>query len=581
MTANAQLFVDESRPWFQPDAGWPPQLPKNLDFPRITLYEMFAESVKRFADEPAIWFLRSFISYRELSDAVDRLATSFRRMGLQKGDVVALALPNSPQYVVSYYACMKLGLIPTGVNPTYKPGEVLHELQLTGARTLIILDALYEALLAPIEKQHPVDRLISTNIVDMVKVSSLKKWLGKKLKKIPTGTVPRSHPFLDLLSTSAENIQADVASDDIATYIMTGGTTGVPKAAILSHFNCVANAIQVGEFMWMKEPGACMVGILPLFHSFGMTAVMNTVLHSGMFMMLFPRPPETEEMVKTICEVGVDGQTYFPGAEVLFQRIADFPHIERYPIAGKLKGCISGAGPLHRNVKERFEAATGAILVEGYGLSEASPVVSGGPLGTVETTGTIGIPMPGIDWKIMDIDTGTVELPPGESGELVVSGPTVMQGYLGNAAETALTIREMGGKRWLYTGDIGFMDKYGRVTLNDRKKQLIKVKGYSVFPTEVEHLMGAHEAILEVAVAGLPDGETGEAIKAWVVLKDSWKGKISEDDLKNWAKQNITHYKVPKYLDFSDEIPKSLVGKVLRRVLQESDPLYKAHRKST
>lgn len=581
MTANAQLFVDESRPWFQPDAGWPPQLPKNLDFPRITLYEMFAESVKRFADEPAIWFLRSFISYRELSDAVDRLATSFRRMGLQKGDVVALALPNSPQYVVSYYACMKLGLIPTGVNPTYKPGEVLHELQLTGARTVIILDALYEALLAPIEKQHPVDRLISTNIVDMVKVSSLKKWLGKKLKKIPTGTVPRSHPFLDLLSTSAESIQADVASDDIATYIMTGGTTGVPKAAILSHFNCVANAIQVGEFMWMKQPGACMVGILPLFHSFGMTAVMNTVLHSGMFMMLFPRPPETEEMVKTICEVGVDGQTYFPGAEVLFQRIADFPHIERYPIAGKLKGCISGAGPLHRNVKERFEAATGAILVEGYGLSEASPVVSGGPLGTVETTGTIGIPMPGIDWKIMDIDTGTVELPPGESGELVVSGPTVMQGYLGNAAETALTIREMGGKRWLYTGDIGFMDKYGRVTLNDRKKQLIKVKGYSVFPTEVEHLMGAHEAILEVAVAGLPDGETGEAIKAWVVLKDSWKGKISEDDLKNWAKQNITHYKVPKYLDFIDEIPKSLVGKVLRRVLQESDPLYKAHRKST
>jgi long-chain acyl-CoA synthetase len=174
-----------------------------------------------------------------------------------------------------------------------------------------------------------------------------------------------------------------------------------------------------------------------------------------------------------------------------------------------------------------------------------------------------------------------VELPPGKSGELVVSGPTVMQGYLANAAETALTIREMGGKRWLYTGDIGFMDQYGRVTLNDRKKQLIKVKGYSVFPTEVEHLMGAHEAIQEVAVAGLPDGETGEAIKAWVVLKDSWKGKISEQDLKNWAKQSITHYKVPKHVEFINEIPKSLVGKVLRRQLQESDPLYKAHPKST
>jgi long-chain acyl-CoA synthetase len=242
-----------------------------------------------------------------------------------------------------------------------------------------------------------------------------------------------------------------------------------------------------------------------------------------------------------------------------------------------LRGCISGAGPLHKTVKDRFERVTSATLVEGYGLSEASPVVSGGPLSDIDTTGTIGLPLTGIEWKIMDMETGTRELPRGESGELVLTGPTVMQGYLKNPQETAATIREWDGKRWLYTGDIGFMDDHGRVTLNDRKKQLIKVKGYSVFPTEVEQLMGPHEGIQEVVVAGLPDKETGESIKAWVVLRDNWKGRITEVELRQWCRDNVTHYKVPKYIEFIDEIPKTLVGKVMRRELQEADPVYKSY----
>jgi long-chain acyl-CoA synthetase len=578
MSANNPFHVDESKPWYQPEAGWPDEVPKNIEFPRMTLYEMFSQAAKKYSDLPAVWFLKEFMTYRELAENVERLATSLHRMGLRKGDVVAIALPSCFQYVVSYYACAKLGLIPAGVNPTYKPLEVLHELQLTEAKTVIILDALYETVFAPIASQHSLDHLIVTNIVDLLKVSSIKKWLGKKLKKIPTGNVPSdSLSFLKLLETESQAVEVAVEADDIATYIMTGGTTGVPKAAILSHFNCVSNAIQVSNWIWMKEPGACMVGILPLFHSFGMTAIMNTVIHSGMFMMLFPRPPETDEALKTICKLGRDDQTYYPGAEVLFQRIADYPDIDKYPIAKKLRGCISGAGPLHKNVKDRFEAATGARLVEGYGLSEASPVVSGGPLGDIDTTGSIGLPLPSIEWKIVDMEKGTEELGVGESGELIVTGPTVMQGYLGNVAETELTIREMDGKRWLYTGDIGFMDEHGRVTLNDRKKQLIKVKGYSVFPTEVEQLMGAHDCIQELAVAGLPDEETGEAIKAWVVLKESWKDKISEQELRNWAEENLTHYKVPKYIQYIDEVPKTLVGKVLRRELQEADPIYKAY----
>ncbi len=352
---------------------------------------------------------------------------------------------------------------------------------------MVVLDALYETLLAPIVPKNAINHVIVTNIVDLLKVSSLKKWLGKKLKKIPTGRVPaNSISFLDLLHTDPQPINVTVDPEDIATYIMTGGTTGIPKAAVLTHFNCVANAVQVGQWLWTKEPGACMVGILPLFHSFGMSVVMNVVVNSGMFMMLFPRPPETEEAVRAICDIGADNQTYYPGAEVLFQRIADFSDVRKYPLSRKLRGCISGAGPLHKNVKDRFQEATGVRLVEGYGLSEAAPVVSGGALGTGDTTGTIGFPLPGLEWKILDMETGTNEVPPGESGELVVTGPGVMKGYLGNPAETAVTLRVMDGKCWLYTGDIGFMDEHGRVTLNDRKKQLIKVKGYSVFPTEVE-----------------------------------------------------------------------------------------------
>jgi len=578
--ATITTSVDESMPWLQPQAGWPAQVPKNYSFPRMSLYEMLSEAAGKYGDLNAVWFLKSFMTYRELLHHVDAFASALHRLGVRKGDVVALALPSCFQYVISCYACAKLGAIFTGVNPTYKPGEVLHELNLTGARTLIVLDALYEPLFAPIATKHRLDRVISTNIADLLKVSSIKKWLGRKLKKIPTGPVPAgSMQFLDLLKEQPIPLNTDVSPDDVATYIMTGGTTGVPKAAILSHFNCVTNAIQVSLWCWASEPGACMVGILPLFHSFGMTAIMNTVIYSGMFMLLFPRPPEIEDLLTTICEVATDNQTYYPGAEVLFQRIADCPDLAKYPIGKKLRGCISGAGPLHRNVKERFERATGVTLVEGYGLSEASPVVSGGPLSDVDTTGTIGLALPGLEWRIVDIETGTRVLPPGLSGELVVAGPTVMQGYLNNPTETEMTVRELDRKRWLYTGDIGFMDECGRVTLNDRKKQLIKMKGNSVFPTEVEQLMGDHECILEVAVAGLPDKDTGEAIKAWVVLRDEWKGKISTDQLRHWCLENMAKYKIPKYIEFIDEVPKTIIGKVMRRQLQEEDPIYKAHAK--
>ena len=367
--------------------------------------------------------------------------------------------------------------------------------------------------------------------------------------------------------------------EDIATYIMTGGTTGVPKVAILSHFNCVSSAVSVAAWLW-PSPGACVIGILPLFHVFGMACV-HTVVRNGGYLLLFPKPPSVEELLQTVCAAGVDGNTFYPGAEVMFQQLADFPDLDKYPIAAKVNKCMSSAGPLHKFVKDRFEERLpGVALREGYGLSESSAGIAIGPYDKEFISGSIGLPIPGVDWKIVDMETGNTDLAPGESGELVVSGPMIMMGYLNNLEETQETLRAKDGKVWLYTGDIGYMDDKGRVFLNDRKKLLIKVKGYSVFPTEVEELLGQHEAIHESAVAGLPDPDAGEAIKAWIVLKPDWKGKISEAQLQSWCKANMTHYKVPKHIEFVDLIPKSMVGKVMRRELQEADPLYTARRQT-
>ncbi|MFZ0449442.1 MAG: AMP-binding protein [Desulfatiglandaceae bacterium] len=571
-------YVDEAKPWFRAEAGWPDQVPKNYDFPKMTLYEMFTESADRCGDDPVMWFLDTFMSYREMGRHVDALATSFHNMGLRKGDVVALVLPNSFQYVIAYYACARLGLIVSGVNPTYKPGEVSHQLGVTGVKVVIVLDALYETLIKPIAADHALENVVVTSIVDLVKLSPLKKWLGKKLKKIPTGPVPKDAlHFMELLKVTPDPPKVEVSAEDAATYIMTGGTTGVPKAAVLSHLNCVSNAIQCDLWVWMGGHGFCDVGVLPLFHSFAMTTVMNLAIKSGMWMMLFPRPPQTDELLKTICDIAPDDKTFYCGAEVLFQRIADFPDIGKYPISKKIRACLSGAGPLHAPVQERFEKATGAVLVEGYGLTESTPVICAGPLTDFRTIGKIGLPFPGTEWKIMDMESGTRELEPGENGELVVTGPQVMTGYLNKPQETAETIRKWDGKRWLYTGDIGFMDEHGRVTISDRKKQLIKVRGYSVFPKEVEELVGRHEGVLEVAASGLPDEEMGEIIKVWVVLQENWRGKITENELQAWCRENMTHYKVPKMVEFRDELPKTLVGKVMRRQLMEADPAYQTY----
>lgn len=591
---DPRYYVDESSPWFGATSGWPDEVPKNIALPRKTLGQLLHERAAETPDDPAMWFLDGFMNWKEVDELTDRFAAGLHKAGLRRGDVIALVVPNCFQYVIAYYAAARLGAIVTGVNPTYKPQEVLHQLKICGVNAIVYLDALYGPMLEPIwdkvHKELSIKFSVTTNIVDLAKMGFLKKFLGKLLKKIPGG---KSHPdsltFKSLVASAPEYPEPAIDVDAPATYIMTGGTTGVPKAAVLSHFNCVSNAIQAKTWLYKTRRGAANVCVLPLFHSFAMTGVMNSSVAVGSWMMLFPRPPETRDLLEKIKQYGPDDGVFYAGAEILFKRIADLDGVEEMGVSGKFALCVSGAGPLHDYVQKAFEQKTGAKLVEGYGLTEASPVVSAGPFWGKRKIGSIGLPFPATDWRIVDMNDAKVQkarvnLDAGEEpneekhyGEIAVAGPQVMVGYLNQPAETAETIIEMDGKKWLLTGDIGFMDEGGAVYIRDRKKQLIKMSGYSVYPKEVEELLGGHPAVSEVAVAGIPDARTGEKIKAWIVLKKEYVGKVTIEEILDWSINNMTRYKVPSYLEFIDEIPKNPIGKVLRRVLQENDPLYKSY----
>ncbi|MFW9819339.1 MAG: AMP-binding protein [Candidatus Thorarchaeota archaeon] len=586
----SEYQVDENKAWFK--KWWPEKTPKNYKFENISLGEFFERQRKKYANDKMMWFIETFMTYEEAGKAIDSLATSLHKLGVKKGDVIAFLMPNCFQYVISFYAAAKLGAIASGINPTYKPLEVLHQLKMTNTKVLITMDALYGELAEPIINKTNIEMVIYTNIADLASgLSGLKKSLGKFLGKIPKGKVkfPSAINFMDLLDVEPDLPEVEFdPTEQTATYIMTGGTTGIPKATVLTHFNLVSNANQCMLWVGGEDPGVGDIGALPLYHSFAMTAVMNVAIALGGWIMLFPRPPPTEQFLKEITHIDAPKGLFYAGAEILFKRIADFPNLEKFPtLMGRLRLCISGAGPLHAPVQKAFQENTKGRIVEGYGLSEASPVVSAGNLFGESPIGTIGMPFPGTDWGIFDVEDfekgpiadGLSGSKYGEehTGEICVCGPQVMKGYLNQPEETADTLKKWDGRTWLLTGDIGFMNEDGTISIRDRKKQLIKVAGHSVFPAEVETMLMNHEAVSEAAVAGLPDpaGKVGEITKAWVSLKPGYEGKITGKELIAWTEKNMTKWKCPAMIEIIDEVPKSVLGKVQRRVLQEADPLFK------
>ncbi|MHA1110868.1 MAG: AMP-binding protein [Promethearchaeota archaeon] len=584
--------IDENSAWFN-ERYWPKDMPKQLDFdPNMTMYDAFVKTAEKYPHNNGFWFLDTWMDYADMRKNVDDFAAGLAKLGMKKGDVLGLLVPNSYNFVIAYFACLRIGVICSPMNGTYKPAEILHQLSMTKANVLIILDGLNDSLFQPIRDKLTLDHVIYTGILDFVPFSPIKKFLAKILKKVPTGKVPNAISMKKVIemgkSNPVEKAEINTAEDE-AVYLMTGGTTGVPKAAVLTHLNIYSNALQCkywnmyqhekGEPVTESTPREAMIGVLPFFHSFGMTVVLNAGICAGSSVVMFPRPPPTEELLAELKKIDLDVMLY-PGAEVLFQRIADLPQetIDDYDLKGKLAFCLSGAGPLHEYVRLPFEEKTGGKIVEGYGLTETSPVLSAGNFfGEHRCVESIGIPVPGTDWKIFpseDFDAGPIEgIGEANTGEICASGPQIMKEYLDRPQETADTIKEWGGKKWLLTGDIGFLDEYGRGFIRDRKKQLIKMRGYSVYPKEVESLVGMHPEVNEVAVAGLPDVETGESVKAWCKLVEG--SALTVEELRAWCKENMTHYKVPKHYEFIPEIPKNILGKVQRRLLQEADPLFK------
>ncbi|HUW90177.1 MAG TPA: AMP-binding protein [Candidatus Nanopelagicaceae bacterium] len=581
--------IDENKRWFQ--KWWPKSVPYNAEFEEKSLNEMLDAQVEKYPDHNLIWFLDTWVTYKQFQDYVKRLATALVDLGIQKGDVVAIHLPNCIQYIVSYYAITRIGAIATGINPTYQPIEILHQIHIVKPKMLIVLDSLYEPYISPIIGNTDIEIVVYSNLVDLVQMFGTKKVLGKFLKKIPTGKCDceGAIKFKDLMKTEPRdadiNIKIDVKKDG-ATYIMTGGTTGLPKAAVLTHFNVVSNAEQCKLWLGGEMPDIGNIGILPLFHSFAHTIVMNTSIAIGGWMMLFPSPPSQDELCELIEKLPCSEGLIYAGAEILFIKLAELKHLKRrYPgVMGKLKLCISSAGPLHKHVRDAFVKNTGGRIVEGYGLSEAGPAVSAGNLFGESPVGVIGMPFPGTGWGIFhsdDFSKGPICLGNPDdtnfgvdhTGEICVFGPQIMKGYLDQPEETAETLIEYNGKTWLLTGDIGFMNEDGTIEIRDRKKQLIKFKGFSVFPKEVEELLLKHPDILEVAVSGLPDEKSGELIKAWVSIRED--SDLSPHSIKEWAKENMAHYKVPQSIAIIGDLPKNIIGKVQRRALQINDPIWK------
>ncbi|HLE40195.1 MAG TPA: long-chain fatty acid--CoA ligase [Nitrospirota bacterium] len=549
-------------PWIK---SYEPGVPPRLQYPDITLGDMLSKTVTKFPDHTALIFYGKKTTYSELDALVNRFAHALSRLGVKKGDRVALILPNIPQMVIAYYGTLRMGAIAVATNPLYHEHEVEVQLKDSGAETLLAVDMFYPVISRALPKTG-VKRLILCGIKDYlpfplnllypIKARIEKQWVHVK-------RVPPIYDFLSLLSEApATPVNADVSPDDTAILQYTGGTTGTPKGAILTHRNLVVNAVQNRDWLTMRKEGEERVlAVIPFFHVYGMTTAMNFGVLSGAQLILIPKF-HTKEVLHFINKYR---PTIFPGIQAMYLAIGNYPKIHKYDLTS-IKAAISGAGPLMHEVQERFEHLTKARIVEGYGLSEASPVTHCNPVFGKRKLGSIGLPMPDLEAKIMDIETGEKEMPVGETGELVVKGPQVMKGYWNKPDETAHALR--GG--WLHTGDIAKMDNEGFFYIVDRIKDMIKTVGENVYPREVEEVLFMHPKVKDAVVVGLPHEEfLGEKIKAYIVLKEG--ETATPEEIIQFCREQLSKFKVPREVEFRSQLPKTLVGKVLRRVLRDEE----------
>lgn len=582
--------------------NWPKEVPRHVDYDKIPLGELLSRTAIRYPDSQAIYFEGFRMTYLELDMLVDQFATSLAKLGVKKGDVVCIDLPNVPQYVIAHWATVRIGAVSNPILPVNRFVEIVHQVNDSKAKILVILDFLYEEYLLgkELSKMFTLEQIILTGTAEYL--PPLKAKLGTALGKVPrmkewpekVGDII-FHKFQEVLKNGLpiEVPKVDIDLEkDISILIYTGGTTGVPKGVMTSHYSMVVNALQTDIWATTQLPKmnelkgkGGMLLVVPLAHSFGNIGMTVSVLE-GWKMILLPRPPE--KISKILNYISKEKATYMPGVPTLYIKINQDPDSKKYK--GKLDSliaCISAASALPEEVKKEFEEITGASIVEGYGMSEFSPVVCLNPFRKeIQKTNTVGFPISDTFVKIVDTEEGTKKLPqcPNESckncgpdefqyiGEICSTGPQLMLGYLGREKDTEYALRkDSKGTTWYYTADIGCIDKDGYLRIKDRKRDMIKYKGHAVFPREVEDLVYTHEAVNEVGVIGVPDPEAGQTIKAFVSLKPKYQGKVTEEDLMAWCKENISPYKYPRIVEIVPELPKSVIGKILRRELRKEE----------
>ncbi len=551
------------RPWHK---QYVEGTPTEITIPEGPLWRELDEAVKNYPDNEALFFEGVRITYRELGELVDRAANGFAKMGVKKGDTVAIMLINCPQFVISYFGALKAGATVTPVNPLAMPKELRVYLQDTKASTIVVLNFFYGVVEA-VRGESNLENVIVAQGWDMM--SKIKQILApktvykKEMKHVPPlreGDI-MWNDFIANTEPVAPKVDIDPAKD-IAVYQFTGGTTGIPKAAMLTHNNLKANCAQCAAWMeWMAQKGKeGFVAALPLQHIFGQTISMNLAISWGGRIILVPNARDIKHLLELIDK---QKPTFFPIVSTLAISIYSHPDASKYDVTS-LKLSIAGAMALPPEVTRRFEEVTQSIIIEGYGLSEASPVTHANPLDKAKRkVGSIGLPFPSTDCKIVDLENRSKDLPIGEVGELAVKGPQVMAGYHNRPDETADVLKN----GWLFTGDIAKMDEEGWTFIVDRKKDLINASGYKVWPNEVEEVLFEHPKIREAAVIGIPDETRGETVKAFVVLEPGQSATV--DEIRTFCKEKMAVYKVPTHIDFVEDLPKTQVGKILRRELRE------------
>jgi long-chain acyl-CoA synthetase len=546
-----------AKPWLD---HFDPQVRKSIDYPPISMYRFFERAVEKNPKGIATLFYGAKIRYSEMKRLADRFADGLASLGVKKGDRVAIILPNLPAYPIAHFAALKLGAVLVPTNPLYVERELAYQLNNSGAETVIILDSLYPKL-EQVRSRTSVKRVVVTGIQDF-----LPKVLGilyrmKNKSSLVIDPAKGMTAFNAVLNGKFPDAAVpEVAPDDTAILLYTGGTTGVSKAAVLTHANIVVNMLQTRAWLWnLEDKKEVILCVLPFFHSYGMTTGLHLSVACASTMLLLPRF-DLNEVVKRIRK---HRPTVFCGVPSMYNAINYHPQATTQTV-GSIRSCLSGGSGLPEEVQKKFESLTGAALVEGYGLSEASPVTHVNPIAGKRRIGCIGLPVSDTEAAVVDPETH-VPLSPGKEGELAVKGPQVMKEYWGMPDET----RQVLADGWLYTGDIAVMDGDGFFKIVDRKKDLIISAGMNIYPREVEEVLHQHPKVMEAAVVGIPSKLRDEVVKAFIVVK---KGEtLTKGEILQFCRDKLSKFKVPKEFEFRDSLPKSTVGKILKRVLRDEE----------